>query len=214
MDGFGDLLGVRAAGRSASGRMTTCRSLKYCVSPASHLAAAPSEAVVATKPILARVSASFSPSTEVDRRRGRRRDQLRQSIRNLRAIRLALGPAVAVPVILRELFLAGLIPALSDLEKAFAVLVAIDVFGEHGPLAGAGLLLRLRLGLRQTELLADMIAASFQLSPAKLWVTKTFAIGRVRFNRQATITGTVSRTRTQHFSALHVAPEQLGDLRD
>ena len=68
-------------------------------------------------------------------------DQLRQSIRNLRAIRLAFRPAVAVPVILRELLFAGLIPALSDLQKPFAVLVVIDVFGERAPLA-AGLLLR------------------------------------------------------------------------
>ena len=87
-------------------------------------------------------------------------DQLRQKIRNFRALGLAFRPAVAVPVILRELLFAGPIAALSDLQKPFAVLVAIDVLAEHAPLA-AGLLLWLRLGLRQTELLADVIAAGF-----------------------------------------------------
>ena len=86
---------------------------------------------------------------------------MRQKIRNLRALGLAFRPAVAVPVKLRELLFAGLIPALSDLQKPFAVLVAIDVFGEHAQLAAAGLLLRLRLGFRQTKLLADVIAACF-----------------------------------------------------
>ena len=73
---------------------------------------------------------------------------------------LAFHPAVAVPVILRESLFASPIAVLSDLQKPFAVLVAIDVLVEHAPLA-AGLLLWLRLGLRQTELLADVIAAGF-----------------------------------------------------
>ena len=139
-------------------------------------------------------------------------DQLRQAIWNLRAIRLALGPAAVFPVILRELLFAGRIPALSDLEVALAVVVVIDVFGEHGPRRLAGL--RLRLGVRQTKLRADMIATIFPVVAREAVGHKAFAIRRVRFHRQATITGTVSRTRAKHFSALHVAPEQLGDLRD
>ena len=107
------------------------------------------------------------------------------------------------------------IAALSDLQKTFAVLVVIDVFAEHGPrLAAAVLFLRLRLGLRQTELLADMIAAIFPVVAREAVGHEAFAVRRVRFNRQATVAGTVSRTRTKHLSALHVAAEQLGDLRD
>ena len=83
---------------------------------------------------------------------------------------------------LRELLFAGLIPALSDLQKPFAVLVVIDVFGERAPLA-ASLLLRLRLGLRQTELLADVIAARLPIVARERVGYKTFAVGRVRFNR-------------------------------
>ena len=49
-------------GSSASGRTTTRRSRKNSVSSSVHLALAPSLAVVATKPILARLSQSFSPS--------------------------------------------------------------------------------------------------------------------------------------------------------
>ena len=73
----------------------------------------------------------FLALAEIDQGRDWGRDQLRQPIRDFRAIRLPLGPAVAVPVILRELLLARLVAALADLEKALAVLVEIDVLGEH-----------------------------------------------------------------------------------
>ena len=70
------------------------------------------------------------------------------------------------------------------------------------------------LGSGRPSLHADMIAAIFPVVAREAVGHKAFAIRLVRFHRQATITGTVSRTRTKHFSALHVAPEQLGDLRD
>src|SRR6476661_5046481 len=56
----------------------------------------------------------FLALAEIDQGRGWSGDELRQSIRNLSAIRPALGPTVDVPVKLRELPLSVLVSTLAD----------------------------------------------------------------------------------------------------
>ena len=115
--------------------MTTCRSLKYGVSSGTHFALAPSLALVATTTGLAgEIVGVLLALAEVDHRR-RRRDQLGQSIRNFRSRRLAFDPLRAVPMELRELLLAGAVEVFPDQKVGLAVRVAVDVFGERGPLA-------------------------------------------------------------------------------
>ena len=62
----------------------------------------------------------------------RRREQLRQPVRNLRARRLALQPLRAVPMKLRNLLLAGAVEIFPDEKIGLAVRVAVDVFGDVG----------------------------------------------------------------------------------
>ena len=101
--------------------------------------------------------------------RPRCREEFRQPIRNPGARRLAFDPLCAVPVILRELLLAGAVAAFLDEKIRRPVLIAINVLGQHRPRgAGARLaILLLRLERREPELRPDMVATEDRIVAGK-----------------------------------------------
>ena len=118
---------------------------------------------------LGEIIAIFFAFADIGYGRLRCREEFRQPIRNPGARRLAFDPLCAVPVILRELLLAGAVAAFLDEKIRRPAPIVINVLSQHRPL-GAGTRLAiflLRLERREPELRSDMVATEDRIVAGK-----------------------------------------------
>ena len=154
-----------------------------------------------------RVTASLALG-ETGRRAGRRRKQLGQQVGRLRALRLALVPLPAAPMILRVLFAPLAVEKLAYAKVGLAVGVLVDVGGDQLPRGVAAAVLRRLRG--QHALGAQVFNAGTVAVAAKAVEKQAERRGGIERDRERAIDGAVVGAGARNLPAGNLAAQKAG----